>query len=98
MILSKRMLKDMFMFKNTVSLIKTVFAEMRDAMLTMLKLVFIVAAIVSIITFGLSMLMVGVGVMFAVVIAVYALNMKLNATMNGEKIGTWCRKDGFVRL
>ena len=100
MILSKRMLKDTIMLKsikNSIALSKNVLSEIGNSLFTVVKLIVIVAIIVSVMTFGLTMLMVGFGFVVAVLVGVYVTNMKIDVTQDGEKIGTWCRKEGFVR-
>lgn len=100
MILSKRILKVKIMLKtikNTIATSKNVLTEMGSGVFTMLKLIAIVAIIAGVVTFGLTILMFGLGITVAALIGVYATNMKIDITQNGEKVGTWCRKEGFVR-
>ena len=100
MILSKRILKVKIMLKtikNTIATSKNVLTEMGSGVFTMLKLIAIVAIIAGVVTFGLTILMFGLGITVAVLIGVYVTNMKIDVTQDGEKVGTWCRKEGFVR-
>lgn len=88
------------MLKNLVTSIRNATSTAHATTVLVLKgiaLAVLTALIGVVMFFGVTFMLMVIGFAIAVLIIAYALNVKFTVSQNGEKIGTWSRKAGFVR-